>query len=127
MKPVMQTKFKDNGNCFPAALASILEIPLEEVPEPQHDNPRWLGPYRRWLNKRFGLSLEWFEAADRRKPFGYSIASLETGEEYGHAVVFFNGKPVHDPKTKSLAWAKKAKVRQWYVFTINNPAKVIHK
>lgn len=33
MKPVMQTTFGNYGNCFQACLASVLEIPLDSIPE----------------------------------------------------------------------------------------------
>jgi len=57
MIPVYQTIFtKGEGNCFPAAIASILELSLDEV-------PNWLGDtdgqlikmweqVGKWLNKR---------------------------------------------------------------------------
>lgn len=58
MKPIDMTKFgPNNGNCFSACLASILEVPLEEVPEVQPElKGRWMEPFDAWLAAR-GLAL----------------------------------------------------------------------
>lgn len=58
MKPVHQTNFqRGTGNCFAACLASILEMPLEEVPNFCHegsdaDGSTWLERTARWLEER---------------------------------------------------------------------------
>lgn len=41
MKPVFQTRFGKEGNCWPACLASMLELPLEETDHCTCSNPRW--------------------------------------------------------------------------------------
>lgn len=56
MIPVTQTDFSmPGGNCFAACVASLLELPLERVPN-FHGmyGENWLSPFTRWL-KDFGL------------------------------------------------------------------------
>ena len=59
---VKQTKFgKGEGNCFPACLASVLELSLEEVPEIRGEN--WISDtnkFRRNLD-----SATWSSNHDR--------------------------------------------------------------
>ena len=48
MKPVMQTKFGPvEGNCFCACLASMLELPIEDIPF-YHD-VNWFKNYNDFL------------------------------------------------------------------------------
>ncbi len=53
MKPVFQTRLgRGTGNCFSACLASIFEVPLEEVDHCSCENPNWLQNTEAWLAKR---------------------------------------------------------------------------
>jgi hypothetical protein len=95
MRPVDQTTYGVNdGNCFSACLASILEISIEGV-------PLFLGPYwddfLPWLADR-GLSASLYRRDDY-VPQGYSIAGGPSKRFAGrmHACVAFNGVVVHDP------------------------------
>jgi hypothetical protein len=60
MIPITQTIFgKPYGNCFAACIASILEIPLDKVPNVMsHDD--WFARFNWWLNK-IGLYLIYFD------------------------------------------------------------------
>jgi hypothetical protein len=95
MRPVDQTTFGINdGNCFTACLASILEIPLEEVPS-------FVGAYwddfLPWLADR-GLSATLYRS-DVYVPPGYAIAGGRSKRFAGrmHACVAYNGMVIHDP------------------------------
>lgn len=61
MKPVYQQIVeKGTGDCFSACLASLLEIPLEDVPKFRRDNPvpnDMMSDARKWLKESFGLSI----------------------------------------------------------------------
>lgn len=49
MTPVRQTQFAERGNCFSAAMASILELPLNKVPRRSSkagEDRHWLGRWR---------------------------------------------------------------------------------
>lgn len=55
MKPVMQTKFGEEGNCWTACLASILELDIAYVPDfvniYQDSEMRWFYEAQKWLRK----------------------------------------------------------------------------
>lgn len=98
MKPVYQTLTgRPFGNCMQAAIASILELSLEDVPN-------------------FTMAMDMDEAVNEfLAPLGFGIVNMEPNEDYPwspsgyhllygksprglqHAVVAFNGKIVHDP------------------------------
>lgn len=95
MKPVMQTKFtKDDGNCLQACMASILELPIESVPDFVNTcGQKWLPEIIHWCHEN-GFGVVFANAnADHVFPqmfLGniYGIASFSIpGHEYNHAVV----------------------------------------
>jgi hypothetical protein len=61
MKPAYQEHIHaGEGDCFSACLASILEIPLSEVPKFRKENPYpndMMKAARLWLAENFGLSI----------------------------------------------------------------------
>ena len=65
MEPVDQTIFGNtNGNCFPACLASILEIPLDTIPNFCATPGDWIRAANKWMST-YGLCiLEWDLAED---------------------------------------------------------------
>lgn len=98
MKPIDQTRFGEDGNCLAACLASLLEVPLDAVPEFGHDPANaclneWLRPLGFYAVTLHGPQEAggepWF-------PAGYHIAG---GQSAGgpHAVVAFGDGVVHDP------------------------------
>lgn len=94
MRPVDQTTYgHSDGNCFAACVASILEIPIAEVPNTFGLNDQLL----RWLAQR-GLSATLYDRAEYVPP-GYAIAagpSLRFAGRF-HACVAYDGRVVHDP------------------------------
>jgi hypothetical protein len=108
MKPVMQTKFGEDGNCFAACVASILEVSIDEVPwlkEPENweDYSLRLNNY---LKEKHNLKLFAFEydLVTNHYPDiltdGFYIVSgkIEGGLE--HSVIYKNGELVHDSNPK---------------------------
>lgn len=103
MKPVDQTTYgKGKGNCFSAAVASILELPLAAV-------PYFMGPEDWWTP-----FVDWCVTCARCYPIylpikilppecpppaGYSIMSGRVARttEVLHSVVALDGVMVHDP------------------------------
>ena len=55
MKPVFQTRFGRDGNCWPACIASILDLPLEETDHLACANEDWDERTMKFLKER-GLS-----------------------------------------------------------------------
>ena len=99
MKPVNQTRLgdcADGGNCFPACVASLFELPIEEVPDILPGSENWDLQWQAWLDK-YALT---FIEAKWPQPDGYTIGILSVGTEEEpkfHAVVCFAGEIVHDP------------------------------
>lgn len=104
------------GDCFNAAVASLLGLPYEDVPhfvELHHDEPpeAWVDALDTWANERgwwvlhYGLGDDEFEA-NEWVPAGYWIASVtsprsyvtdDNGDPGAHAVVMCGRNLVHDP------------------------------
>ena len=123
MKRVTQTKFgKPNGNCFEACLASILEIPLDEVPRFTQED--WLARINRWL--RWHYSLQLVVAQPNILEFGmapstYVIAGGPNLRGVPHSVVHRGATMVHDPNPDRVGLAS---VEDVLVFVAVNPARM---
>lgn len=127
--PVPQTRFEPpTGNCFAACLASILECPLDEVPQPTAVDdacPRWTPYWQRveaWLAERNLGLIEFPVGGNGYVPPGYTILSTTPrGCDYQHAVVARDGEVVWNPwpfEHEGLGeW------KYWTVLTVLDPAK----
>lgn len=94
MKPVMQSEFGNGkGNCLSAAIASILELPLEQVPNFALYGGQFWQKFYQWLTaQNLGMCC----AAHR--PAGYHLYRVISPRgDFHHELVGHNGKPVHDP------------------------------
>lgn len=99
MKPVEQANFTPTrGDCFSACVASILEIPLEDVPF-FNDPPdaSWWDRFKSWLEAR-ELSASYYPDASYVPP-GFAIVGGPSPRFPGvlHACVARDGVVVHDP------------------------------
>lgn len=107
MRPVAQTTFgtmkdgdeREAGNCFSACIASILELPVEAVPNfCQHKD--WFSRCNQWLNERgycyleFGLGTEVQEWSSFT---GYCVLVGDSPRGCKHAVVGHRAQMIHDP------------------------------
>lgn len=103
MKPVKQTRVgQDNGNCWTACIASILELPIEQVPD-FIDEKDFYGSTVKWLGKR-GLTLVQIDLQHSTYwPFfwGDTVWTILSGQsprgDWKHAIVGNGLKYVHDP------------------------------
>lgn len=102
MIPVSQNEFGSTGNCMSACLASIFEVPLGEVPnfftvggtEPD----KWWKTCRDWLRtKGFGVMSLAVDSNILSMYEGIFIVSGKSNRGFEHAVVFKDGKIIHDP------------------------------
>ena len=98
MKPVRQTIFgKPDGNCFQACVASLLEVPLEEVPS---FTEKWWLELEAWLESR-GLApllLTWPLAKGSYFCLDtHYIACGLAGRGLRHSVIYKNQELIHDP------------------------------
>lgn len=103
MIPVQQTILSGpRSNCLQAAVASILERPIDAVPnfnEVQEGD--WYWAFVKWLEAQ-GFALIFCYAAGfsiaRSNGFGYHLMTVNSPRgDFHHELVGFNGKPVHDP------------------------------
>lgn len=91
MKPVTQSRTGSNGRCFPACLASILELPENEVPDLDNtDKPQ----VDKFLAKH---GFEYQRVPADIKPAGHHVIEGISPRGGAHAVVGLNGRLVHDP------------------------------
>jgi hypothetical protein len=89
------------GNCLQAALASLLDLPLDDVPHFVGDDwatngeRYWSAEWYRWCERR-GLSL-----AHGRQPapgeYYLAAGSSPRGVDRSHIAVYRDGQLVHDP------------------------------
>lgn len=110
MKPVMQTLFFDpdqqhqRGNCQQAIVASLLELPLEDVPhfvqqDVDHDG---IGDWHWWTAQWKWLRLQGWSihaAVITGCPGEYLMVSGPSprGKNIFHAVIYRDGELAHDP------------------------------
>jgi hypothetical protein len=109
VKPVFQTIQGDNGNCLQACVASIFELPLEEVPHFLEADEGWFERFAAWLRERdlvyinYKLTPEGMETnANAMKELGadhYHIIGGKSGTS-NHVCVAQFGRIVHDPHPK---------------------------
>lgn len=117
MIPVDQTIVSvEDGDCTRACLASILDLPIDAVPNFMRFGSEWFkifSSFLRALGYEF-YGTGWIKSEER--PFGhilsesshingYVIASVpsKTFENVGHSVVMnLNGLVIHDPNPNKL-------------------------
>jgi hypothetical protein len=94
MRPVDQTTYGTKGNCISACIASILEMPVKNIP--LFVGEGWWPRLLTWLGRR-GLSAT--EIANHFPAPGYTIAFGPSTRliGLGHACVARDGIVVHDP------------------------------
>jgi hypothetical protein len=98
MKPVDQNKLnipgEQKGNCQQAAVASILGLPLDQVPN-FNDQPEGFWPsYYRFLRK---LGLVDVQLPANYAPPCFYLAYGPSPRGVSHAVVYREGYLAHDP------------------------------
>jgi hypothetical protein len=115
MKPVYQTVFSPPlGNCVQACVASILELPLEQVPNFMLADDLWREAFDEFLEP-YGLYTMTTYVTDVWKPEGYHlICGPSPRGDYWHAIVGYKGKAVHDPYPDG--GCKLAAHKEWTMF-----------
>lgn len=114
MKPVFQDKFydaslpddKQRGNCLSAVVASLLEIPLADVPNfvaiDDDGGMNWHEHWVLFLRER-GYNLHFWPMEDKNSPIlpvpgeYYLVSGKSTRGNFFHIVVYQDGRMVHDP------------------------------
>jgi hypothetical protein len=99
---VDQTRFGcPSGNCFQACMASLLELPLEEVPDFMAADP-WWPAMEAWLAPRglypVGLLCEGQDSRDGWVPRGLHILGGRSPRgDFDHVVIAHGREIVWDP------------------------------
>jgi len=101
MKPVKQrTVNPQYGDCFPACLASLLELPIEVIPN-DHSGT-WFQIIRVFLGQ-FGLSLTFHNSQGpiwSETPWIASVKS-KNYQDTTHAIIMQDQEVLFDPSTKT--------------------------
>lgn len=100
MIPIDQTRLSgpnQRGNCMQAAVASLLELPLDRVPNFIEARDR--GGHEELAMRRFllGLGFEVVRLPGNHVSEGYCLAVGPTDRGTHHMVVVQDGELVHDP------------------------------
>ncbi len=125
MKPVEQSILKPpDGDCFAACMASLLELPLEAVPN--FTSPDWYQHWQEWLEP-FNLTLLTFTIPDGGcawLPSGYALLCAESPRgPWDHSVVCLDGKVVWDPNPQREQGLGKWK--EWTLIAVLDPSRPI--
>lgn len=107
MKPIHQTLFGDKrGNCLQAAVASVLELSLDEVPNfsdwyKYTDWAKWIDEWtvpRGFYMIDVPVSTFISEDGELYKPHGYHLLNGKSPRgDFYHVIVCKDGKKIHDP------------------------------
>lgn len=125
MKPIKQTKLHDppnqHGNCLRACYASVLEIPIDSIPEfEEMDEKSWWPAELKWANT-LGLQLICFDGEYHFEGY-YFLAGKSPRGDFNHIVVYENGQMVHDPHPDGTGIES---VDNTYIFLPHDPARVL--
>jgi hypothetical protein len=130
-KPVYQP---DTDSCFTAAVAYILELPFEAVPNRPREYPdgQFWKEFDEWLIPR-NLKLETqklcpCDDCQKFAPPGYAILHVEVKSEPsdGHALVYLDGELIHNPGEGGRTdwWGRRM---YWYTFRVLDPAQALRE
>ena len=100
LKPLDQTKLhteEQNGNCLATAFASLLEIPISDVPEFEDMGTEWFVVMKKWLESIGFDLIEWREEEPKYLMGYYMVAGKSPRGDFDHQVIHRAGKLAHDP------------------------------
>ena len=127
MKPVYQTRFGyPEGNCHAAALASVLEIPIEEIPNFGIDDD-WYDHFVRYMVSHHALQPIDFiipknVVHDLWVPQGYHLINGTSSRGLEHSVVGFMGEMEFDPHPDDSGLEE---IDSYTIFAVLGPRMII--
>jgi hypothetical protein len=83
------------GNCLPACVASLLEVPLEQVPHFGAND--WVEHLTKWLATRGYYPIVCTLPTDWRPAGLYILAGKSPRGDFLHAVIARGDEIIHDP------------------------------
>lgn len=103
MKPVKQRTVNPVfGDCFAACLASLLELPIEVIPNDHSDT--WFPVIKIFL-RQFGLDFTFHNSQGpiwAGSPWIASVKSKNYNDGTTHAIIMKDNQVLFDPSTKSV-------------------------
>ena len=118
MKPVFQTVFDSvKGNCLQASLASVLEVPLDEVPD-LAERDDFLEALNKWLRETYGVEVVCIPAGGWTPPGIHLTGGLEPGG-LEHIVVGRDGEMIHNPHPRGGGLKEE---KEHWLFVVVEPA-----
>jgi hypothetical protein len=131
MTPLVQTDLsRETGNCLEASMASVLDLPLAEMPKFEHDgdhDPTYWDKWEPWLRER-NLALHWFRVTDGGwVPPGYALLNSLIAEGLRHATVVLDGKVIWNPWPGSTPETNVGEWKEFGLFQVLDPSKPIGK
>jgi len=128
VKPVTQTKLhteEQNGNCLATAFASLLEIPISDVPEFENMNAGiWFAIMKKWLESIGFDLIEWREEEPTHLKGYYMVCGKSPRGDFNHQVIHRAGKLAHDPHPSQAGVIGFVDA---YALVPLDPAKHLHK
>ena len=129
MIPVKQTIFNDTlGDCFSACVASIFELPIEEVPnfwEQTQDVSEFWRLNNKWLMQNKGFKCIHFELLPKDRHVVDDLLCIACAKsprgKTDHAVVWKNGL-IHDPHPSSAGLVEEPNT--FTIFVPINPKEI---
>ena len=125
MLPVLQTKMHDppnqNGNCLAAAIASILEININDIPKFEDMDKEWWNNLIQFLDK-IGFSLAFYSEDIGLPGFYFVMGTSPRNPKINHQVIYKNGKLVHDPHPDGTGILD---VKEVWVLVPHDPSKFV--
>lgn len=98
MKPIMQTQFSPNGNCLSAVVASLLDMPIEDVPNFTDSIDTFWQDFEKFIQSKGYQYLGTKRIDERCKTIdGFYIVLGTSPRGISHSVIYKNGELVHDP------------------------------
>lgn len=104
MKPVFQTKFNEDGNCWAACIASIFELDINKIPNFYKEyQSLWFYEFTKWLSEIGHYPFLIYHKNIHKTVYDFPpnthyIASGQSPRgNFDHAVVAFGGELIHDP------------------------------
>lgn len=125
----IQVPPEERGDCLPAAIASLLEVPIEAVPIPHSDEVHWWDVTQAAVEAH-GYNLVIADA--ECWPWGYWLAAIPSlnltrldGTRESHIVVMRGHELVHDPalghRYKQGTPIEELEIREAYVLAPTDP------